>query len=219
MDACIIAGFSIIVILAAISLIGAWLSDDSKGLKISCTITIIIAIGAFLCAYVRNPFCFNGDEGMIGTIATIVSTPVAVLIGWNIYTLIDFESKINKTVNKILDEKSKSVYEGIIGANIGQDLEDAKFYTVQRDYPKLAFLYNRILRSYMKLNKDEQVKTMIDTINVLIDNHRKRIPPYFIDIIFETLEKLSIEYQNQEINNSATKIIFKIRELKNDYNK
>lgn len=71
----------------------------------------------------------------------------------------------------------------------------------------------------MKLNKDEQIKTMIDTINVLIDNHGKRIPPYFIDIIFETLEKLSIEYQNQEIKNSATKIIFKIRELKDDYNK
>lgn len=70
MDACIIAGFSLIVMLATISLIGAWLSNDSKGIKIACTITIIIAIAAFLCAYMRNPFCFNGDEGMIGTIAT-----------------------------------------------------------------------------------------------------------------------------------------------------
>ena len=108
MDACIIAGFSIIVILASISLTGAWLSDDSKGLKISCTITIIIAIGAFLCAYVRNPFCFNGDEGMIGTIATIVSIPVAVLLGWNIYTIIDihkirkeFDDFRNQTIQKI----------------------------------------------------------------------------------------------------------------------
>ncbi|WP_415958309.1 hypothetical protein [Paraprevotella xylaniphila] len=104
MDACIIAGFSIIVILASISLTGAWLSDDSKGLKISCTITIIIAIGAFLCAYVRNPFCFNGDEGMIGTIATIVSIPVAVLLGWNIYTVVDFNRKTEKLENKVEKE-------------------------------------------------------------------------------------------------------------------
>ena len=93
MDACIIAGFSLIVMLATISLIGAWLSNDSKGIKIACTITIIIAIAAFLCAYMRNPFCFNGDEGMIGTIATIVSIPVTVLLGWNIYTVVDFNRK------------------------------------------------------------------------------------------------------------------------------
>lgn len=101
MDACIIAGFSLIVMLATISLIGAWLSNDSKGIKIACTITIIIAIAAFLCAYMRNPFCFNGDEGMIGTIATIVSIPVTVLLGWNIYTVVDFNRKVKKQKKRL----------------------------------------------------------------------------------------------------------------------
>lgn len=104
MDACIIAGFSLIVMLATISLIGAWLSNDSKGIKIACTITIIIAIAAFLCAYMRNPFCFNGDEGMIGTIATIVSIPVTVLLGWNIYTVVDFNRKVEKAEEKVREE-------------------------------------------------------------------------------------------------------------------
>ena len=182
---------------------------------------LLVGMGSIItCCW--SPRIIKGNDlgfDYLGLIVGVLSLLVTILIGWNIYTLIDFDSKINKIVNKILNEKSKSVYEGIIGANIGQDLEDVKFYTVQGNYPKVAFLYNRILQSYMKLNKDEQVKTMIDTINVFIDNHGKRIPPYFIGIIFKTLEELSIEYQNQEINNSATKIIFKIRELKNDYNK
>lgn len=100
MEVCIIVGFSIIVGFAAISLIGAWISNDSKGMKISCTITIVISIVAFLCAYLRNPFYLSDGVSVISTISTIISIPVAVLLGWNIYTVID--------IKKIKDDYEKA---------------------------------------------------------------------------------------------------------------
>ena len=105
MEVCIIVVFSIIVGFAVISLIEAWISNDSKGMKISCTITIVISIAAFLCAYLRSPFYLSDGVSVISTIATIVSIPVAVLLGWNIYTVID--------IKKIKDdyERAKLKYE------------------------------------------------------------------------------------------------------------
>ena len=93
MGACIITGFAILVALSIISLIGAWYSDSSKGIKISCTITIIIAIAAFLCAYIRNPFEFKDGVGIVGIIATIMSIPIAVLIGWNIFDALTLKNE------------------------------------------------------------------------------------------------------------------------------
>lgn len=105
MDACIIAGFAVIVLLAIISLIGAWHSTDSKGIKISCTITIIMTIAAFLCAYIRNPFEFEDGVGILGVVATILSIPVTVLIGWNIYNALD----LNKRVKHIEEENMRII--------------------------------------------------------------------------------------------------------------
>lgn len=104
MDACIIWGFVVIVLFAIISLIGAWNSDDSKGIKISCTFTIVIAIGAFLCAYIRNPFVFKDGVGILGVIATIMSIPIAVLIGWNIFSALGIQKEI-KDMKKSMSEE------------------------------------------------------------------------------------------------------------------
>ena len=108
MDACVIAGFSVVVVISAISLIGVWHSDDSKGVKIACTLNLAISMASFICAYYRNPFEFRDGVGMVGTIATIISIPVAVLIGWNIYTLIDIH-KIRKEFNVLNRELSNRI--------------------------------------------------------------------------------------------------------------
>lgn len=189
MDACIIAGFSIIVILAAISLIGAWLSDDSKGLKISCTITIIIAIGAFLCAYVRNPFCFNGDEGMIGTIATIVSIPAAVLIGWNIYTIVDFNKKTEK-----MEEKAKKEIEEIKIENkkLKNDCQSLK---KDLEYMQSDITFTSIFNYAMKIDNEKAsvqyaIDGYIDALNVAIkDNLRKDRVEAVINALFNILDE------------------------------
>ncbi|WP_276789520.1 hypothetical protein [Paraprevotella xylaniphila] len=182
---------------------------------------LLVCMGSIITCCWSPRIIEENDLGFdyLGLIVGVLSLLVTILIGWNIYTLIDFESKINKTVNKILNEKAESVYDGIIGENIEQDRDDAVFYTIQGDYPKLAFLYNRMLRSYMKLHKDEQINTMINTINILIDKHGKRIPLYFINILFDTLKKLNIEHQNEEIKNNAEKAKLKIRHLMDNYSK
>ena len=87
------------------------MSNDSNGVRISCTLNLIISVSAFICAYFRNPFCFKDGVGIVGVIATIISIPVAILIGWNIYTLIDLKELSKKTkdmeenFSKTLDSK------------------------------------------------------------------------------------------------------------------
>lgn len=213
MDACIIAGFSLIVMLATISLIGAWLSNDSKGIKIACTITIIIAIAAFLCAYMRNPFCFNGDEGMIGTIATIVSIPVTVLLGWNIYTLIDV-----KSLSKNLDKAEENILRQVdykinsFNSNSAKDMGVLTAVTMVVSSPTtnetdtlkmIITMYKEVMnneKSFALSYCVENIKSIIenDTIYERIDKG-KVVADFSIDV-FKKLQIHLIQYYDGNMN-------------------
>ena len=80
------------------------MSNDSNGVRISCTLNLIISVSAFICAYFRNPFCFKDGVGIVGVIATIISIPVAILIGWQIWNIIDFNNRVGA---KIQESESK----------------------------------------------------------------------------------------------------------------
>lgn len=189
MDACIIAGFSLIVMLATISLIGAWLSNDSKGIKIACTITIIIAIAAFLCAYMRNPFCFNGDEGMIGTIATIVSIPVTVLLGWNIYTVVDFNRKVEKAEEKVREEVE------VIKAENQKLKDDYLELENSLKYMQSDITFTSVFNYAMKMDKETYfdqyaIDGYIDALNVAIkDGLNKDRIDVVVNSLFMILDK------------------------------
>ena len=189
MDACIIAGFSLIVMLATISLIGAWLSNDSKGIKIACTITIIIAIAAFLCAYMRNPFCFNGDEGMIGTIATIVSIPVTVLLGWNIYTVVDFNRKVEKAEERVREEVE------VIKAENQKLKDDYLELENSLKYMQSDITFTSVFNYAMKMDKETYfdqyaIDGYIDALNVAIrDGLNKDRIDVVVNSLFMILDK------------------------------
>lgn len=107
MNTCVFIGCLIIVILASISLICGWASKASNVVKIYCTLTLIISVSAFFCAYCRTPFEIKDGTGMIGVIATIVTIPVTILIGWNIFTALGIQKEIKDIKNAMKEENDK----------------------------------------------------------------------------------------------------------------
>lgn len=92
MDSCVLIGFAVILALLSISLIGIWNSNLSRGVKSAFTLISIISASSFVCAYYRCAFFINDEVSFLGVIIAIVSIPIAVLMGWNIYTVIDFNN-------------------------------------------------------------------------------------------------------------------------------
>lgn len=54
---------------------------------------------AFSCSIRNNPFTIDFDSALLVSIATVISVPTAVLIGWQIYNAIKLEKVKEQTVN------------------------------------------------------------------------------------------------------------------------
>lgn len=59
--------------------------------------------------------------------------------------------KDKRNGKKEVDGKAGDVYNGIIGNTIIYQVEDAKFYTLEKDWNRVLSLYNNILRGYIRL--------------------------------------------------------------------
>lgn len=123
MPACAFILMLVMLSLAIISLIGLWKSDSVLGLKWSVTFMLLMVVICFYTSFRNEPFEIEDEVAFIGVIATIVSIPVAVLIGWNIYTAVDFNRKAEKA-----EEKVKKEVESIKEENqkIKQDYQELK---------------------------------------------------------------------------------------------
>ena len=95
----------VIMIMATIALIGFWASDAAKGAKIACTSTFLIAIITFILTYFNVTLTINDSSSMIGAIATIISIPTTILIGWNIYSAISIKEEWDKFKEEIKKRK------------------------------------------------------------------------------------------------------------------
>ena len=91
----------VVLILAIISLIGFWKSDSVLGAKWSITCMLIIVVACFYTSFRSEPFKIDDEVAFIGVIAAIVAVPVTVLLGWNIYTVVDFNRKVEKQKKRL----------------------------------------------------------------------------------------------------------------------
>lgn len=104
MSACAFILILVVLSLAIISLIGLWKSDSVLGAKWSITCMLIIVVACFYTSFRSEPFKIDDEVAFIGVIAAIVAVPVTVLLGWNIYTVVDFNMKTEKLENKVEKE-------------------------------------------------------------------------------------------------------------------
>ena len=54
-------------------------------------LALVLSGIAFSCSIRNNPFTINFDSALLVSIATVISVPTAVLIGWQIYNAIKLE--------------------------------------------------------------------------------------------------------------------------------
>ena len=106
METCKIVIMAIALSFSTISLIGFWTSKLNKFIKLSLTLMLLVIVLCFFFIYSVSPFTIEDETAFIGTIATIVSIPVAILMGWNIYTVIDFKESQKKSDVMFKDFKS-----------------------------------------------------------------------------------------------------------------
>lgn len=105
MSACAFILMLVVLSLAIISLIRLWKSDSVLGAKWSITcMLIIIVVACFYTSFRSEPFKIDDEVAFIGVIAAIVAVPVSVLLGWNIYTVVDFNRKVEKAEKKVREE-------------------------------------------------------------------------------------------------------------------
>lgn len=141
MDSCVLIGFAVILALLSISLIGIWNSNLSRGVKSAFTLISIISASSFVCAYYRCAFFINDEVSFLGVIIAIVSIPIAVLMGWNIHTVIDFNKKTEEIIRKtraIMEEndRNKEVVNESINGIKNELLEIKKALSIRKVYVK-----------------------------------------------------------------------------------
>lgn len=69
-------------------------------INICISVSALVLSGiAFGCSVRNNPFTIDFDSALLVSIATVISVPTAVLIGWQIYNAIKLEKVKEQTVN------------------------------------------------------------------------------------------------------------------------
>lgn len=130
METCKIVIMAIALSFSTISLVGFWTSKLNKFIKLSLTLMLAVVVFCFFFIYRVSPFTIDDETAFIGTIATIVSIPVAILMGWNIYTVIDF-----KEAQKKSDIMFKEYIDKYIKYNEGFiEYIQANLYDMQKHY-------------------------------------------------------------------------------------
>ncbi len=119
----------------------------------------------------------------------VLSLLVTLLLGWQIYTFIDIKGRIKEMVKKEIEGKAEDVYNGIIGNTITYQIEDAKFYTLEKDWNRVLSLYNNILRGYINLEDKKNIEDTVNAISTLYNLQAKYISPIYNTMTLQTLKK------------------------------
>lgn len=151
METCKIVIMAIALSFSTISLIGFWTSKLNKFIKLSLTLMLLVIVLCFFFIYSVSPFTIEDETAFIGTIATIVSIPVAILMGWNIYTVIDFKESQKKFDIRIEDFKS-DIVKWIEKQEKSQKEYTDKYMESQKEYIDKYIKYNEGLIGYIQAN-------------------------------------------------------------------
>lgn len=84
------------VAVAVLSIYTLFFYKEQRQTKIICAISIILSVIAILCSIRISPFKISDIAAFIGVIAGVMALPTAVVVGWNIYSVIDTKGIIKK---------------------------------------------------------------------------------------------------------------------------
>lgn len=152
----------LVLILTTVSLIYLWNSNVEKKVKCACCFTLVISVVSFFCSYFRSPFEIKDEIEFIGIIIAIIAIPVSILIGWNIYSVIDF----NKKNEKIQIESQK------LSEKLRNESECLKKN------------YNELIRKIQDLDADVTFNFIMNYAN---DMYNKAYIPYSIDAYMDAI--------------------------------
>ena len=144
----------------------------------------------FFTSFRNEPFKIDDEAAFIGVIAAIVAIPVAILIGWNIYTVIDTKNEIKKMYDlenridgKIKDavSQAKLEIENSIRLNCDNILYHSMYLTfffqgvteLNKTHGEAAFYYFfKSIECLMKTNIDrDKLGEIIMKINMIIKDY------------------------------------------------
>lgn len=219
---CILLMFVVFIMIPAIfSIIGVWGDEIGKGIKISITCSLLISVASFICAFFRLPFTLN-ENGIIGVIASIIGIPVAIIVGWNIYSAIDVKS-VKKDYDKFkidLEQENKENL-GRFKNELSEENKSLKetIKSMQEQIKEIdVFGGNKGKCSVFTINSQTSEEKVNDIVN--------RITSYYNDIgitadLFmktksENNGKLSLTFKNGGISPFYSNQIKK--QLKDDFN-
>ena len=115
---------------------------SKKNIWILFGTSVLLSIASICISLLRSePLTWDGMSALVGVLSLLVT----LLLGWQIYTFIDIKGRIKEMVKKEVDGKAGDVYNGIIGNTIIYQVEDAKFYTLEKDWNRVLSLYNNLL--------------------------------------------------------------------------
>lgn len=164
-----------------------------KNIWILFGISVLMSIASICISILRTePLTWDGMSALVGVLSLLVT----LLLGWQIYTFIDIKGRIKEMIEKELDGKSEYVYTGIIGNTITYQIEDAKFYTYERDWNRVISLYNSILNGYIKLERKKDIEDMVDNISLFFKQHFNDISPIYREVTIQTLKR-AIQYTDK----------------------
>lgn len=118
--------------------------QDNSDIESKCCFSLILSICAFafslLLMFPCLPRILSSKEiqfDYIGAIIGVLSILVTILLGWNIYTVIDFKSKIKKAQHdyKKLEGKIIETDQKAFDANISTNYVLYQFYDKNKEYP------------------------------------------------------------------------------------
>lgn len=152
-----------------------WKDDVGNGVKFSITVSLAIAIFSFLS--VAFQISYELDKvGIISIIASIISIPTAIAVGWNIYAIIDVKSirkdfetwkkDIDKEINTYKVDCEKKLKEH-------KDYADTKYDEIQKRINLIDFHGNnagKLLNVTFYSTTKEKLSTMTSLITSFCKN-------------------------------------------------
>lgn len=156
-------------------------------------IAVVFSFSSFCVSLIRvEPITWDSLEGLAG----ILSILVTLLLGWQIFYVIDIERKMKSIVNKELaktkDEVANVLYRSIISNSLEENIESIKYYITNREWSRVASIYSSILGDYIKLEDITNIEGTIDNIDQLYDMHSKDIKPFQTFSLMKTLKKAMV---------------------------
>ena len=191
MSACAFILMLVVLILAIISLIGFWKSDSVLGAKWSITCMLIIVVACFYTSFRSKPFKIDDEVAFIGVIAAIVAVPVTVLLGWNIYTVVDFNRKTEK-----MEEKVKKEIQATKDEN--KKLKD-DYLSIKKDLEHMQsdITFTSVLNYAMKMDNGNFTQHAIDGyMDALYVAVKDGLEADRKEVAIKSLNKIFVEYKD-----------------------